>query len=248
VTDAAPAPAAIETLGLTKRYGAFVALDEVDVRVESGQSVALFGANGAGKTTLLRILGLTLRPSAGRFRIDGLDPRRDDLAIRGRIGFVSHQTFLYDALTTRENLSFFAALYGVAEAGGVIDRLLQRFELTHRAEDTVGRLSHGMRQRVSLARALVHDPPIVFLDEPFTGLDPHAAGLLRATLDGLRRDRRTVVMVTHDLRRGLEMSDRWLLLERGRVRDRGSSPGTDLAALEALYGRPAAPRRAGGAR
>ena len=148
--DHPPSAAAIETLGLTKRYGAVIALDGVDLRVEPGQTVALFGTNGAGKTTLLRILGLTLRATSGRFTVGGLDPRKNDRAIRQRIGFVSHQSFLYDPLTIRENLRFFASLYGVEERDATIDLLLERFELVHRADDPVSRLSHGMRQRVSL--------------------------------------------------------------------------------------------------
>jgi heme exporter protein A len=235
VTQASPAPPAIETRGLSKKFGAVVALDRIDLDIMPGESVALFGPNGAGKTTLIRILALALRAGTGTIVIDGLDPRHDSLGIRQRIGLISHQSFLYDQLSATENLTFFARLYGVTDPAARALELLETIALRHRADDPVGTFSRGMLQRVSIARALVHDPPIVFLDEPFTGLDPHAAALLRSTLDGLRTRGRTVLLVTHDLRQGLELSDRWLLLSRGRVAARGASGETDPVAFERDY-------------
>jgi len=224
---------AIEAQGLTKQFGPVLALDSIDLQVASGESIALFGPNGAGKTTLTRILSMSLRPGSGKFRIAGLDPRTDDLGIRERIGLISHQSFLYDDLTARQNLEFFARLYGVADPGGRSEALLERFELSHRADDAIGTFSRGMQQRVSLARSLVHDPPIVFLDEPFTGLDPYAAEMLRRTLEVLREQHRTLVLVTHDLKQGLELSDRWLLLSRGRIVHSGNSRETDPVTFDA---------------
>ena len=151
------------------------------------------------------------------------------------IGLVSHQSLLYDQLTAAENLEFFARLYGVDDPRTRGAELLDTIGLGHRAADPVGMLSRGMQQRVSIARALVHDPPIVFLDEPFTGLDPHAAEMLRTTLDGLRTRGRTVLLVTHNRRQGLELSHRWLLLSRGRIIDQGNSEGADPAAFEREY-------------
>jgi heme exporter protein A len=235
VTAGSPAPPAIETQGLTKHFGAVAALKRVDLRVSSSESVALFGPNGAGKTTLIRILTLGLKASSGSIRIAGMDPRSDHLGIRQRIGLISHQSLLYDQLTAAENLEFFARLYGVGDPRARAGQLLDTIGLGHRAADPVGMLSRGMQQRVSIARALVHDPPVVFLDEPFTGLDPHAAGMLRTTLDGLRTRGRTVLLVTHNLRQGLELSHRWLLLSRGRIIDEGSSEGADPAAFERAY-------------
>jgi len=228
-------PAAIQTTGLSKRFGAIHALARLDLTVAEGESLALFGPNGAGKTTLIRILTLGLRPSDGSFRIAGLDPRRQDRTIRGRIGVISHQSFLYDDLTARQNLEFFGKIYGVSQPASRAEQLLETVGLTARADDAVGNFSRGMLQRASLARALIHDPRIVFLDEPFTGLDPHGARTLRHTLARLRRERRTVLLVTHDLYQGLELSDRWLILDRGRIADHGESAGTDPAAFERDY-------------
>jgi heme exporter protein A len=214
-------------------------LEGVDLHVETGESLALFGPNGAGKTTLIHILTLGLRPASGTFRVAGRDPRDDPLGIRQCIGLISHQSLLYDQLTAAENLEFFARLYGVEEPRRRSAELLETVGLQHRADDPVGTLSRGMQQRVSIVRALVHDPPVVFLDEPFTGLDPHASGMLRETLAHLRSRGRTVLLVTHYLRRGLELSDRWVLLSRGRIIDRGGSSETDPTTFErAHFGRP----------
>jgi heme exporter protein A len=230
-----PAPGVIHTDGLSKKYASFPALSGVDLRVQEGESVVIFGPNGAGKTTLVRVLTLGLKPSGGSFRIAGFDPHEQDLEIRRSIGLISHQSFLYDDLSARQNLEFFAALYGIEDPAGRSDRLLEEVGLSHRAEDAVRTFSRGMTQRLSLARALVHDPRIVFLDEPFAGLDPHAARMLRATLTRLREDGRTVLLVTHDLSQGLELSDRWVILTRGRVIAEGVSAGTDRARFESDY-------------
>ncbi len=197
--------------------------------------MAVFGPNGAGKTTLIRLLTLSLRATSGRFRIDGLDPAAEDLRIRQRIGVISHQSFLYDDLSARQNLVFFGRLYAVPDPGRRAAELLESVGLTARADDPLRTFSRGMQQRVSLARALVHRPSIVFLDEPFTGLDPHAARTLRSTLDRLREDGRTVFMVTHNLSQGLRLSDRWLILCGGQVVDEGRSEQTDRSAFEESY-------------
>jgi heme exporter protein A len=248
VTQASAAPPAIETRGLTKHFGAVAALQRVDLRVAPSESVALFGPNGAGKTTLIRVLTLGLRAEAGTIRISGLDPTTDNRSIRQRIGLISHQSLLYDQLTAAENLEFFARLYGVEDARSRSADLLTTIGLGHRADDPVGTLSRGMQQRVSIARALVHDPPVVFLDEPFTGLDPHAASMLRSTLESLRTRGRTVLLVTHNLRQGLELSDRWLLLSRGRIIERGASARADAATFEGAYFQRLAEDGAGGPR
>ena len=226
---------AIEASGLSKQFGAVLALNGVDVRVDRGESLALFGPNGAGKTTLIRVLTLGLRLASGQFRIYGFDHRTDPQEIRRRIGLISHQSMLYDQLTLAENLEFFAKLYGVEHPRRRCAELLDTIGLGHRSGDLVGTLSHGMQQRLSIVRALVHDPPVIFLDEPFTGLDPQAASMLRSTVQELRARGHSVLLVTHNLRQGLDLSDRWLLLFRGRVVEQGASAGTDPRTLEHSY-------------
>jgi len=211
----------LEARGLTKRFGARTALDAVDLTLARGESVALFGANGAGKSTLLGLLAGTIRPSAGTIVTQG-----------AAVGVVAHPTLLYDDLTARENLLFFARLYGVPEPRARVDDLLGRAGLAERGDEPVRAFSRGMQQRVSLARSLVHDPPVLFLDEPFTGLDPAGAAALRATLLALRGEGRTLVLSSHDLASGLELSDRWLVLRRGRIAREGASSGSEVRAIE----------------
>jgi heme exporter protein A len=231
-----PSPTySIETVGLSKAFGAIQAVDRLSIQVQQGESVALFGSNGAGKTTLIRMLTLSLRPTSGSLRIAGLDPRKDDLGIRRRTGVISHQSYLYDDLTARQNLEFYARIFGVDDPRGRAEELLETVGLAARADDALGTFSRGMQQRASLARALVHEPSVVFLDEPFTGLDPHGARTLRKTLERLRETRRTVFMVTHNLSQGLELADRWIILARGRIVDQGRSADTDPAIFEREY-------------
>jgi heme exporter protein A len=225
----------IEARELTRRFGAHTALDAVDLTVREGESVAVFGPNGAGKTTLSRILTTSLKPSSGTLRIAGQDPRDHELETKRILGVISHQTFLYDDLSGLENLIFFAGLYGVERPEERAEALLASVGLEDRAGDAVRTYSRGMQQRLSLARSLIHNPHLVFLDEPFTGLDPQAATMLRETLERLRREGRTIFMVTHNLSRGLELSHRWIVLRRGRIVGEGTSAGTNPAAFERTY-------------
>ena len=207
----------IQVSGLVKQFGPFVALREVDFRVEPGEFVSLMGPNGAGKTTLLRILSTLSRPTRGTVTIAGHTlPKGADKA-RRHIGFLSHQPLLYGELSAEENLRFFARMYDVNGAERHIDALIDQVGLAERRHDRVRTFSRGMQQRLSIARVLLHDPRVVLLDEPFTGLDPDASDQLSATLRRLQDGQRAVVMTTHDLDRGLALSDRALLIARGRL-------------------------------
>jgi len=220
--------------GLTRRFGGHTALDGVDFEVRHGEPVALFGVNGAGKTTLLRILSGGLKATAGQLTIEGLDPRRAPAAGRGRIGLLSHQTLLYDDLTARENLVFFAELHGLGDPGAQAQSLLREVDLEDRADDPVGGFSRGMQQRVALARALLHRPALLLLDEPSSGLDARAAGRLRAALREAASRGATWVMATHDVEEGLDLCPRWVAMWRGRVVDAGASVGAEADRVRAL--------------
>lgn len=209
--------AVLDARGLVREFGALVAVDGIDLALAGGDFLTVFGPNGAGKTTLLSLLGGRLRPSAGEVRIAGEPLDFGDTGWRSRIGVLSHQGMLYAHLTAAENLRFFGRLYGLDDLGDRIPERLAQVGLADRADFLARQLSHGMRQRLALARALLHDPDVVLLDEPYTGLDPYAASVLRDVLASLKDGRRTVVMVTHNLSQGLELSDRIAIQVRGRL-------------------------------
>jgi len=222
----------LEASALTRRFGARVALDRLDLTVAKGEAIAIFGPNGAGKSTLCRLLTSTLKPTSGSIRVAGQDPRRQELAVKRMFGVVSHHTFLYDGLSARENLLFFARLSGVRQPAARVEELLRTVGLPDRGDDAVRGFSRGMQQRVALARALLHEPEILLLDEPFTGLDPQATRWLTTTIAELHGGGTTILMVTHDPARGLSLTDRWILLSRGRLTASGDSAATSREMLE----------------
>jgi len=191
-------------------------VDGVSLSLAPGRVLAVFGPNGAGKTTLLKLLAGGLTPTAGTVVVDGHPVEDLARSWRRRIGVVSHQSFLYGHLTVRENLVFYARLYRLDDADARIDTRLQAVQLIDRAHSRVADLSRGLRQRAALARSLLHDPEVVLLDEPFTGLDAHAAEVLRRQLRVLRDGHRAVVLVTHNLSEGIQMADDVAIQVRGR--------------------------------
>lgn len=215
----------LEARGLTRDFGPVRAVDGVDLRIRAGEFLALFGPNGAGKTSLLRLLGGELRPSAGEVLLEGTPLRSSAPEGRRRVGVLSHQGFLFGHLSAAENLRFYGRLYGLRDLDRRIPERLAQVGLSEVAGRRVGGFSRGMRQRLAVARTLLHDPSLVLLDEPYTGLDAHAVSLLRGILRSLRDGRRTVVLVTHHLREGLELADRAVVLVRGRVALAEDEPG-----------------------
>jgi len=229
------AEAAIEVRNLRRSFGPLPAVDGVDLVVRPGQFITIFGPNGAGKTTLLRLLCGLLKPTQGEIRLMGLSPLKNGREVKRRIGFIAHSPFLYGGLSARENLIFYARLYSLPGAAERASERLREVGLMTRADDPVRTFSRGMQQRLTIARALLHDPEVVFLDEPYTGLDQQASRMLRSLLDAIRGRGRTVLMVTHNLEEGLELSSRVAIMSRGRiVEDRPASDLTRVQ-LETLY-------------
>ncbi len=227
--------AGIEIMGLQFSFGGPPVLRGVDLRVEQGSLVTVFGPNGAGKTTLLKILAGLLRPSRGSVLIDGVDATRAPNSLRRLIGMISHQPYLYPQLTGRENLEFYARLYGLDDPRAQARRMLEQMGLSAVTGVEVGTYSRGMQQRLAVARALLHEPRVLLLDEPFTGLDQQGREQLSLLLRGLRDGKRTVVMTTHDIDEGLSLSDRVAVLARGRIAVETSTAGLDHAGFQALY-------------
>lgn len=225
----------LEIEGLKKSFGFKPILRGIDLELSCGQRMALMGANGTGKTTLLRILvGLT-KPSAGTVRINGLDSVRDSQQVRRLVGFVAHQPYLYDELTALENLLFFGKMYTVLDAEERARMLLRRVGLEKRARERVTTLSRGQVQRLALARALLHTPHLLLLDEPDTGLDQEGHELLEAVLAEHIAQGGTILFTTHQPERVLQLSDSVVVLRGGRVAFQQQTSGLALDRLLLTY-------------
>jgi heme exporter protein A len=212
--------------GLRHAFGRVVALDDVSFSLAAGHTLTIFGPNGAGKTTLLKVLAGLIRPDAGRATVAGG---------RAAIGWIGHHSHLYGHLTVRENLLFWASLYGVPKAARAAraDALLRTLGIADHAGRAVGALSRGLAQRAAIARALIHDPRVLLLDEPFTGLDLGAAAELRALLAQLRGAGRVLVLATHNVDEGVELATEVAFQHRGRLvqfAPRGTRGGAEIAA------------------
>ncbi|BDE97428.1 ABC transporter ATP-binding protein [Raoultibacter timonensis] len=208
--------AAITTSKLSKVFGNRKAVDNVTFDLPKGAFLSIFGPNGAGKTTLLRVLSTLSRATSGSAALMDIDIKEEPDKVRDHIGLISHNSMLYMDLTAEENLLFAARLYGVENPEERVLELLEAVELKHRRLDTVRTFSRGMTQRLSIARALIHDPDVVFLDEPYSGLDPHAVEIFDGLIDQVRENR-TFVMVSHDLQKGFSMCSHALVLAKGRI-------------------------------
>ncbi|HET6373442.1 MAG TPA: ABC transporter ATP-binding protein [Candidatus Polarisedimenticolia bacterium] len=221
--------------GLTRNYGWRRALCDVDLDLKRGDFLTIFGPNGAGKTTLLKTLGCLARPTSGTLSLFGIDPKVDPDAIKRRIGLIGHAGMLYGGLGARENLVLYGRLYDLADPIRRADDLLKEMGLAHRADDPVRTFSRGMQQRLSIARGLIHDPQLVLLDEPYSGLDQEASRTLRGLLETVRGRGRTVVMVTHRLDEGLGLSNRIAIMSLGRIVHESPAVGLSREGLESLY-------------
>ena len=210
---------AIAADGLVRSFGTVRAADGVSFEVSEGEVFGLLGPNGAGKTTLIRLLAGVLTPDAGSARVLGLDPTTDGSAVRSRCGVLTETPAVYERLTARQNLAFAADVFGVPvpEVACRVNDLLARFSLQDRADEPVGGFSKGMKQRLALARALVHDPELLFLDEPTAGLDPVASRQVHDLVGALRDEGRTVVLCTHHLVEAEALCDRVGVLAKGRL-------------------------------
>ena len=224
----------IEAHGLAKYFGRFTALRSLTVTIGRGEFISLFGRNGAGKTTFLRVVAGLSRPSSGSLRI--LDPEPlAPLAARGLMGYLSHNTALYLDLTALENLRFYAELHGLPHQDSDLERRIDVVGLSGRGHEPVRNYSRGMQQRLAIARAFLHDPQILLLDEPFTGLDQAGTEFLKGYLAGARRDGKTCIMATHDVPLGYELADRMLVIEKGVVALDLAKSRVSLAEFQSRY-------------
>lgn len=194
-------------------------LSDINLDIDSGDFLTIFGPNGAGKTTLIKIMSTLITPSSGTVSIEGNDVKEAAQAVRKLIGIISHETYLYQDLTAGENLWFFGKMYGMDrdKLEARIHELVEQVGLQYRLDDRVGTFSRGMKQRLSIARAILHDPKVLFLDEPYTGLDQHAAATFDKILGELGISDKTQVMVSHDIERGIALADRIIIMVGGKI-------------------------------
>lgn len=207
----------IEIQKLIKTFGRRVVLRGVNLTINEGDFVTLMGANGAGKTTLMHIVASLGKPTAGQVFINGYPLTDSASQLRRFIGLVSHKTLLYDNLTADQNLGFYARMYDIADASERIETVLRQVGLWGRQLDPVRTYSRGMQQRLAIARAILHNPPILLLDEPDTGLDQHASEMLGSLLSAVGAHQRTILMTTHNLERGLSLGNRVVILAKGKI-------------------------------
>jgi heme ABC exporter ATP-binding subunit CcmA len=205
------------TRNLPKTFGRFSALRSLSIDVPRGESLVIVGRNGAGKTTFLKIVSSIIRSYTGEVVVAGKNLKQADDGTRSTIGFVSHESLLYKDLTVRDNLDFYARMYGVADRDRKIREIIARVDLEAKTDVLVRALSRGMKQRLSLARAFIHGPGILLLDEPFTGLDERASEILDRFLGEFKTSGGTLVMVTHDIERGWRLADRVVVFEKGKI-------------------------------
>jgi heme ABC exporter ATP-binding subunit CcmA len=221
--------------GVKKSFGLKPVLRSLDLTLQAGQHLALLGNNGAGKTTLLRILAGLVRPEGGLITLAGLDITRQLHEIRRKVGFVAHQANVYDELTALENLIFFARMYTVEHPEKRAKKLLERVGLQKKAGERVGGFSHGQRQRLALARALLHTPELLLLDEPDNGLDQTGLVLLDELLQEHLERGGTLMFTTHDLEWALKHGDQIAFLDYGRIVHQQATVNLNLVKLHAAY-------------
>ena len=234
----------IRTENLTKDYSGFRAVDDVSLHVKPGEIFAFLGPNGAGKTTTIRMLIGLLKPTSGRIIIDGHDLAREPVAAKSAVGFIPDRPYLYEKLTGEEFLRFMAGLYGVnsQKTEERIADLLRFFDLADWGQELIESYSHGMKQRLVMASALIHQPKAIIVDEPMVGLDPRGARLLKETFRRLARQGCSIFMSTHTLEIAEQLSDRLAIIHEGKILAQGTmtelrrlAQGPDHANLEEVF-------------
>ena len=209
----------IDIKGLTKQADNKLILRGIDLSIKQGETVAILGPNGAGKSTLLKVLSTLIKPTTGQVMINGLNLKKNQLEIKKLFGYLPHSSLLYDQYSPLENLVFFGELYGVNNPEKRATELVKEVGLSFFLNEPVKNFSRGMIQRIAIARAIVHEPKILYLDEPHTGLDQGAIAILNNVIVSMKEKGTTTLMVTHDFKQAAEICDRILIMKNGKIVD-----------------------------
>jgi len=220
---------------LCKDFGYLKAVNEVSFEVNNGETIAIFGGNGAGKTTLIKLIATLLSPTSGTIYLNDAEIKHNSEEMRNNLGLISHSLFLYSDLNAIENLRYFGKLYRVDDLDDRINELLTEFGLLPRMYDSVRTYSRGMLQRLSIARAVIHNPKLLLLDEPFTGLDRSAAETLMLYMQSHRNSGRSILLVTHNLERGYNSADKLAIMSKGRFVWESDSGSISLDEFKQTY-------------
>lgn len=225
----------IEIKKLTKQADNKLILRGVDLSIKQGETVAILGPNGAGKSTLLKVLATLIKPSSGLVKINGLDLKKDHIEVKKLFGYLPHSSLLYDHYTPLENLLFFGELYGVKDVENRARQLVKEVGLSFFINEPVKNFSRGMIQRIAIARAIIHDPKIMLLDEPHTGLDQGAITILNNVVLSMKEKGCTTLMVTHDFKQAAEICDRIIIVKNGKIADDFSINNKSLGLVSEKY-------------
>jgi len=209
----------IDIKNLTKQADNKLILRGIDLRVEKGETVAILGPNGAGKSTLLKVLATLIKPTSGHVLVNGLELKKNHIEIKKLLGYLPHSSLLYDHYSPLENLVFFGNIYGVQEVEQKAIKLVKEVGLSFFLNEPVKNFSRGMIQRIAIARAIVHDPEVLLLDEPHTGLDQGAISILNNVILSMKEKGATTLMVTHDFKQAVEICDRIIIVKNGKIAD-----------------------------
>ncbi len=227
---------ALSLSNISKDFGRIIALRNVSLELKTGEFMSILGRNGAGKTTLLNIISGTSKPTKGSVSLFGTDPSAREN--KAKLAVISHEMFLYNNLTALENLEYYASIYAVANPAKRVSEVLNEVELSHRRFDLTATFSRGMLQRLTIARALLHEPSMLLLDEPFTGLDQHAISMRSTLLLKQKSLGRTILLTTHDLHIAAELSDRYIILDRHRITEDGLMKNSSPEDIRARFFQP----------
>lgn len=227
---------AISVRKLKKSFGPTKVLKGIDLDCYFGQVLTILGPNGAGKTTLLRILATITRPDFGEIEVNGLNVKRQSTLVRNSIGFFAHAPMLYGDLTARENLTFFSRMFRIDEFDKRINALASQLGFRNQLDLRIRNMSHGQNRRVALARTLLHSPQILLLDEPESGLDQQARIHFQAIVESYRSDGRSIIMTTHEIERGLELGNRFVIINKGKLVFDRKEDDINLQSVRDAYG------------